>query len=55
MKSEKDIERYIKVLKKTNRVEHINVVNSLEWVMGRREAPSEKELSILEETYKGVK
>lgn len=57
MKSEKDIQRYINILKKNPNsaaIAHSRVL-ALEWVLKKDVYPTERDLNILEETYKDNK
>lgn len=52
MKSELDIQRFIRVLKTANHVESYNMIKALTWVLGENSYPTDRDLIILEETYK---
>jgi hypothetical protein len=53
MKSEKEIQRYLKVLREQPLTGM--GTRALEWVLGKIEYPTDRDLNILEETYKDAK
>jgi hypothetical protein len=54
MRSEQDIKRYMKILSKKASVnlEAYNMIRALGWVLDDGAYPVERDLTILEETYK---